>query len=146
MTITNAEAHRIAREKGVSGPLYLLVKYTAALVFRLLCGFTATGKENVPKKGPVVIVPNHKSFWDPFFVAIVLRRPVTRRRWRRRERSCAVGMRWRCSRKVRECVKKVSASRSGVPRGWRSKPARRSSRPPSPEPRSDAGRCRARSA
>ena len=76
VTVTNAEAHRIAREKGVSGPLYLLVKYTAALVFRLLCGFTATGKENVPKKGPVVIVPNHKSFWDPFFVAIVLRRPV----------------------------------------------------------------------
>ena len=76
VTVTNAEAHRIAREKGVSGPLYLLVKYTAALVFRLVCGFTATGKENVPKKGPVVIVPNHKSFWDPFFVAIVLRRPV----------------------------------------------------------------------
>ena len=76
MTVTNAEAHQIAREKGVSGPLYLLVKYTAALIFRLVCGFTATGKENVPKKGPVVIVPNHKSFWDPFFVAIVLRRPV----------------------------------------------------------------------
>ena len=73
---TNEEAHRIARERGVSGPLYLLVKYTAALVFRILCGFTATGKENVPKTGPVVIVPNHKSFWDPFFVAIVLRRPV----------------------------------------------------------------------
>lgn len=76
MTVTNAEAHRIAREKGVSGPLYLLVKFTAAVAFRLLCGFTATGKGNVPKKGPVVIVPNHKSFWDPFFVAIVLRRPV----------------------------------------------------------------------
>jgi 1-acyl-sn-glycerol-3-phosphate acyltransferase len=76
VTVTNAEAHRIAREKGVSGPLYLLVKYTAALIFRIVCGFTATGKENVPKKGPVVIVPNHKSFWDPFFVAIVLRRPV----------------------------------------------------------------------
>jgi 1-acyl-sn-glycerol-3-phosphate acyltransferase len=73
---TNEEAHRIARERGVSGPLYLLVKYAAALVFRIVCGFTATGKEKVPKKGPVVIVPNHKSFWDPFFVAIVLRRPV----------------------------------------------------------------------
>jgi 1-acyl-sn-glycerol-3-phosphate acyltransferase len=24
----------------------------------------------------VVIVPNHKSFWDPFFVAVALRRPV----------------------------------------------------------------------
>ena len=76
MPTTNEEAHRIAREKGVSGPLYLLVKYTAALVLRILCGFTATGKENVPENGPVVIVPNHKSFWDPFFVAIVLRRPV----------------------------------------------------------------------
>ena len=32
--------------------------------------------ENVPKLGPVVIVPNHKSFWDPFLVAVVLRRPV----------------------------------------------------------------------
>lgn len=74
--MTNAEAHRIARDKGVSGPLYLLVKYTAALVFRVLCGFTASGKQHVPTTGPVVIVPNHKSFWDPFFVAIVLRRPV----------------------------------------------------------------------
>lgn len=73
---TNEEAHWIARERGVSGPLYLLVKYAAALVFRILCGFAATGKENVPAEGPVVIVPNHKSFWDPFFVAIVLRRPV----------------------------------------------------------------------
>src|SRR4051794_17871165 len=76
VSVTNAEAHQIAREKGVSGPLYLIVKYTAALVFRILCGFTASGKENVPAEGPVVIVPNHKSFWDPFFVAIVLRRPV----------------------------------------------------------------------
>ena len=73
---TNEDAHRIAREKGVSGPLYLAVKATAALVMRLICGFTATGKENVPTQGPVVIVPNHKSFWDPFFIAVVLRRPV----------------------------------------------------------------------
>lgn len=74
--MTNDEAHRIAREKGVSGPMYLLVKWTANLVFRVLCGFTASGRDNVPTRGPVVIVPNHKSFWDPFFVAIVLRRPV----------------------------------------------------------------------
>jgi 1-acyl-sn-glycerol-3-phosphate acyltransferase len=74
--MTNAEAHRIARDEGVSGPLYLAVKWTALLVCRLLCGFTATGRENVPISGPVVIVPNHKSFWDPFFVAVGLRRPV----------------------------------------------------------------------
>jgi 1-acyl-sn-glycerol-3-phosphate acyltransferase len=76
MVIANEEAHRRAREQGASGPLYLLVKHTAALAFRILCGFTATGTINVPTRGPVVIMPNHKSFWDPFFVAIVLRRPV----------------------------------------------------------------------
>jgi len=74
--LTHEEAHRIAREQGVSPIVYHLVKALASLIFRVVCGFTATGKENVPKKGPVVIVPNHKSFWDPFFVAIVLRRPV----------------------------------------------------------------------
>ena len=52
------------------------LKLQSARTRWIVCGFTATGKENVPKKGPVVIVPNHKSFWDPFFVAIVLRRPV----------------------------------------------------------------------
>lgn len=76
MPMTSEQAHRVAREKGVSGALYLAVKYTAAVLVRLVCGFTAAGKENVPRTGPVVIVPNHKSFWDPFFVAIVLRRPV----------------------------------------------------------------------
>jgi len=53
MALTNDEAHRIAREKGVSGPLYLLVKFTAALVFRLLCGFTATGKYT---PGPIRVI------------------------------------------------------------------------------------------
>lgn len=76
MSITHSEAHRIAREEGISGPLYRIVKYGAALIFRVVCGFTASGKENVPATGPVVLVPNHKSFWDPFFVAMVLRRPV----------------------------------------------------------------------
>jgi 1-acyl-sn-glycerol-3-phosphate acyltransferase len=73
---SNEQAHRVAREKGVSGPLYLSVKYVAILVMKVVCGFTASGTENVPAKGPLVIVPNHKSFWDPFFVAVVLRRPV----------------------------------------------------------------------
>ena len=76
MVPTNHESHRVAREDGVSGPLYWLVKHAVGLVFRVVCGFTAVGTGNVPKLGPVVIVPNHKSFWDPFLVGIVLRRPV----------------------------------------------------------------------
>jgi 1-acyl-sn-glycerol-3-phosphate acyltransferase len=76
MAIANDDAQRIAREQGVSGPLYWTVKHSATLLFRATCRFTASGTENVPRHGPVVIVPNHKSFWDPFFVAVALRRPV----------------------------------------------------------------------
>lgn len=74
--ISNAEAHRIARTEGVNRGLYFTVMRIAQFVARILCGFSATGVENVPASGPVVIVPNHKSFWDPFFVALVLPRPV----------------------------------------------------------------------
>ncbi len=74
--MTHDQAHRLAREQGVNRIGYFVTKLVASIVFRILCGFTATGTDRVPKKGPVVIVPNHKSFWDPFFVAMVIRRPV----------------------------------------------------------------------
>ena len=74
--MTHEEAHRLAREKGVNPVLYRIVKTLSNFVMRIVCGFSATGLENIPKKGPLVIVPNHKSFWDPFFVAAVVKRPV----------------------------------------------------------------------
>jgi 1-acyl-sn-glycerol-3-phosphate acyltransferase len=38
--------------------------------------FRAIGVDNVPAKGPVLLAPNHFSFWDHFFVAVLLRREV----------------------------------------------------------------------
>jgi len=35
-----------------------------------------SGVENVPARGQVVIAPNHKSFWDAFFVAAALKRRI----------------------------------------------------------------------
>ena len=32
--------------------------------------------QNVPERGPVLLAPNHFSFWDHFFVAVLLRREV----------------------------------------------------------------------
>ena len=76
MALTHEEAHRRAREKGSNPILYAIVRVLFIPLLKLICGFTVEGMEKVPKTGPVVIVPNHKSFWDPFFVALPLGRRV----------------------------------------------------------------------
>jgi 1-acyl-sn-glycerol-3-phosphate acyltransferase len=38
--------------------------------------FRAINLHNVPERGPVLLAPNHFSFWDHFFVAVLLRREV----------------------------------------------------------------------
>jgi len=74
MGLSHEEAHRLAREKGSNPVLYFLVRLVLVPLMKVAFGLTATGTENIPKHGPVVIAPNHKSFWDAFFIAAVVRR------------------------------------------------------------------------
>jgi 1-acyl-sn-glycerol-3-phosphate acyltransferase len=74
VAFTHEEAHRLARSKGSNPVLYFLVRLVLIPLMRLVFGLTATGTEHIPKTGPVVIAPNHKSFWDAFFIAAVVRR------------------------------------------------------------------------
>jgi len=71
----NAEAHEAAR----AGPgrfAYWLVRLLLMPLLRLVFTMRVSGREHVPKKGPVVIAPNHKSFWDAFFISAVLPRRI----------------------------------------------------------------------
>jgi 1-acyl-sn-glycerol-3-phosphate acyltransferase len=70
------DAHARARDKGVNKLLLRVVRMILIPVLRLAFGMRVTGKENVPSTGPAIIAPNHKSFWDAFFIAAVLRRNV----------------------------------------------------------------------
>ena len=74
MTMTNQEAHLYARDKGVSRPLYALVKAVVVPTFRLYFRMRVQGEEHVPREGAAIIAPNHKSFWDSFFIAVGVRR------------------------------------------------------------------------
>lgn len=74
MEFSHREAHRLAQSKGSSRLLYALLRMVLVPVMRIFFGLTATGTENIPASGPVVIAPNHKSFWDAFFIAAVVRR------------------------------------------------------------------------
>ena len=72
--MTNEEAHRLAREKGVSRPLYALVRGAVVPLFRLYFRMRVSGAANVPKEGAAILTANHKSFWDSFFLGVCTRR------------------------------------------------------------------------
>jgi len=72
--MTNEEAHSLAREKGVSRPLYALVRGLVVPVFRLYFRMRVQGLEHVPREGAAILTPNHKSFWDSFFLGVCTRR------------------------------------------------------------------------
>lgn len=69
-------AHRRARERGPNTVLVRLVRLLLVPLLRLGFGLRVTGREHVPTSGAAIIAPNHKSFWDAFFIAAVLRRNV----------------------------------------------------------------------
>jgi 1-acyl-sn-glycerol-3-phosphate acyltransferase len=75
-TTSEAAAHTYARDKGVSGPLYRVVRAFATVLLRGWFRFRVTGREHIPENGPAIISPNHKNFLDPFFIGLATRRRV----------------------------------------------------------------------
>lgn len=72
--MTNEEAHRLAREKGVARPLYAFVRALLVPFLRLYFRMHVSGAEHVPASGAAIVAPNHKSFYDSFFIAASTRR------------------------------------------------------------------------
>jgi 1-acyl-sn-glycerol-3-phosphate acyltransferase len=74
--MSNEEAHRLAREKGVSRWLYALVRGIASPLFRVYFRMHISGADCIPSEGAAIVAPNHKSFWDSFFIGVCTRRHV----------------------------------------------------------------------
>ena len=68
------DAHRLAREKGVSRPLYFVVRAIIAPFIRIVYRLRIFGGEHVPVSGAAIIAPNHKSLYDSFFIALATKR------------------------------------------------------------------------
>lgn len=56
--------------------IYSLARFVLTLPTILVFRTRAIGLANVPKRGPVILAPNHFSAWDHFFAGVYLRRPV----------------------------------------------------------------------
>ncbi|MGZ4168573.1 MAG: 1-acyl-sn-glycerol-3-phosphate acyltransferase [Solirubrobacteraceae bacterium] len=68
--------YRRAREKRANPLIYGIVRITFQAFFHVYLRFTRIGREHVPKRGPVIIASNHRSFLDPFVIACMARRPM----------------------------------------------------------------------
>jgi glycerol-3-phosphate dehydrogenase (NAD(P)+) len=63
-------------QRGVNPFIYWTLRsilLPAALVFLRL---QRIGREHLPKKGPLLLASNHRSFLDPFVIGMLVRRPV----------------------------------------------------------------------
>lgn len=56
--------------------IYALARFILTLPTILLFRTRGIGVGNVPRRGPVILAPNHFSAWDHFFTGVYLRRPV----------------------------------------------------------------------
>jgi len=55
---------------------YRVLWVTGIVIFKLIFGLEMKGKENIPLKGGVVIVANHRSYLDPIVVALLTPRKM----------------------------------------------------------------------
>lgn len=72
----NAAQHDRARGKGVSPFFYWPVRVSFQLFFLVYFRMSRIGREHVPRKGAAIIAANHRSFFDPFIIACMARRPM----------------------------------------------------------------------
>jgi glycerol-3-phosphate dehydrogenase (NAD(P)+) len=65
-----------AREHRANLLLYGFVRVTFQAFFLIYFRMQRIGREHIPKRGPVIIASNHRSFLDPFVIACMARRPM----------------------------------------------------------------------
>jgi len=68
--------HTRTRVKGVSRGVYWLFRVPLQLFFHVYLRMARIGREHFPDHGPAIIASNHRSFFDPFIIGTMARRPL----------------------------------------------------------------------
>jgi glycerol-3-phosphate dehydrogenase (NAD(P)+) len=65
-----------ARGRGVNPLVYWGLRAILQPFFHLYWRLSRIGREHIPAEGPFIIAANHRSFLDPFVIAVMARRPI----------------------------------------------------------------------
>ena len=66
-----------ARDRSLAATLwYRFVQCLVAVLLSVFYGLRATGRKNIPKAGPALLISNHLSYIDVFLLGILLPRPL----------------------------------------------------------------------
>src|ERR671933_170327 len=65
-----------ARTRGVNPLVYWLARAVLQPFFHVWFRLSRIGREHIPAEGPVILASNHRSFLDPFVIAVMVRRPI----------------------------------------------------------------------
>ena len=68
--------HQRTRDKGVNRLVLLVVRLVLTPLFLTYLRMKRMGREHIPAEGPVILASNHRSFFDPFIIGTMTRRPV----------------------------------------------------------------------
>ena len=72
----NTFHHSRARGRGVNRIVYWPIRSLVQVSFQIYFRMVRRGREFIPRQGPAIIASNHRSFFDPFVIGTMARRPL----------------------------------------------------------------------
>ena len=68
--------HERVRARGANGLLFAVLYWTLRPLILAYFRVARIGRRHIPRRGPVLLAANHRSFLDPFVIASCVRRPI----------------------------------------------------------------------
>lgn len=68
--------HERTRGKGVNAFVYWMVRVPLQTFFHVYLRMQRLGRDHIPASGPAIVAANHRSFFDPFIIGTMARRPM----------------------------------------------------------------------